>query len=110
MPLPYLRANIRWRNRGVKQMSWSSYLFNNINEKSNPVTSLARCTDEEIVEKISASTSSHTTKFNEDTFKPDTNFESFHHQVRIPISDRALLACFLIFDGPKAHCSSFDDD
>jgi len=24
---------------GVKQMSWVSYLFNNINERSNPVTS-----------------------------------------------------------------------
>ena len=30
-----------WRNRRVKQMSWASYLFNGINEKDNPVTSLA---------------------------------------------------------------------
>ena len=27
-----------WRNRGVKQMSWASYLFNGINEKDLPVT------------------------------------------------------------------------
>ena len=32
----------------------------------------------------------------EDTFKPDMIFESFHHQARIPISDRALLAGFLM--------------
>ena len=33
---------------------------------------------------------------NEDTFKPDVVIESFHHQARVPISDRALLACFLM--------------
>ena len=33
---------------------------------------------------------------NEDTFKPDTVFDSFHHQAKIPISGRALLAEFLI--------------
>jgi len=59
------------------------------------VTSLAPCTDEEIAERISASTSSYTTKSNEDTFKPDTVFESFHYQARILISDWALLAGFL---------------
>ena len=67
-----------------------------INEKSSPVTSLAPCTDEEIAERINASTSSYTTESNEDTFKRDMIFESFHHQVRIPISDRALLAGFLM--------------
>jgi len=72
---------------GVKQMSWASYLFNGINEKSSPVTSLAPCTDEEITERINASTSSYTTKANENTFKPDTVFESFHHQAQISISD-----------------------
>ena len=77
-------------------MSWASYLFNDINEKSNPVTSLAPCTDEEIVERISASTSSYTTESNEDTFKLDTVFESFHYKARIPISDRALLVGFLM--------------
>jgi len=29
-----------WRNRAVKKMSWASYLINDINEKSSPVTSL----------------------------------------------------------------------
>ena len=48
------------------------------------------------VERINASTSSYTTESNEDTFKPDTVFESFHHQARILISDRALLVGFLI--------------
>ena len=77
-------------------MSWASYLFNGINEKDSPVTSLAPCTDEEIAERISASTSSYITESNEDTFKPDTVFESFHHQAQVPISDRALLAGFLM--------------
>jgi len=43
---------------GVKQMFWASYQFNDINNKSNPVTSLAPYTDEEIVERISDSRSS----------------------------------------------------
>ena len=77
-------------------MSWASNLFNGISEKDSPVPSLAHCTDEEIAERINASASSYTTESNEDTFKPDTIFESFHHQARVPISDRALLAGFLI--------------
>jgi len=32
---------------------------------------------------------------NEDTFRSDAVFESFHHQAKILISDRALLAGFL---------------
>jgi len=85
-----------WRNISVKQMSWASYLFNDINDKSNPVTHLDPSTDEEIAERISASISLYTTESNEYTFKPNTVFESFHHQVRIPISDWALLAGFLM--------------
>ena len=84
------------RNRSVKQMSWASYLFHDINKKSIPVTTLASCIDEEIVKRISASTSSYTIESNEDTFKPDTVFESFHHQARILISDRALLTVFFM--------------
>ena len=60
------------------------------------MTSLAPCIDEKITDRISASTSSYTTESNKDTFKSDTVFESFHHQSRIPISDRALLAGFLM--------------
>jgi len=60
------------------------------------VTSLVPCTDEEIAERINVSASSYTTESNEDTFRPDTVFESFHHQARVPISDRALLAGFLM--------------
>ena len=39
---------------------------------------------------------SYVTESSEDTFKPDTVFDSFHHQAKIPISDRALLAGFLM--------------
>ena len=78
----------------MKQMSWASYLFNGITEKDHSVTILAPSFDEEIAERIDASVSSYTTESNEDTFKPDTVFESFHHQAGVPISDRALLAGF----------------
>jgi len=39
---------------------------------------------------------SYTTESNQDTFKPDTDFDSFHHQAKISISDRALLMGFLM--------------
>ena len=77
-----------WRNMGVKQMSWASYLFNGVNEKDNPVTSLAPCTDEKNAKRINTSTSSYTTELNEDTFKPNTIFESFHHQAWVPMTGR----------------------
>ena len=64
--------------------------------KTDPMTRLAPSTDQEIIERISASTNSHTTEYKEDTFKPDTIFESFHHQAKVSISDRALLAGFLM--------------
>jgi len=85
-----------WRNKGVKQISCASYLFNDINDKYNPVIRLVPSTDEEIAERISASTSSYTTESNEDTFKLDTVFKSFHHQAKIPRSDRALMVGFLM--------------
>ena len=68
------------------------YLFNDLNDEDVPMTCLAPSTDEEIAKRISASNSSYTTESNEDTFKLDTVFENFHHQVKIPISDQALLA------------------
>ena len=40
--------------------------------------------------------SSYTTESVKDTFRPGTVFESFHHQVKTPISNRALLAGFLM--------------
>jgi len=62
--------------------------------KTDPMTPPS--TDEEIIERISASTGSYTTESNEDTFKLDTIFESFHHQAKVLMSDRALLAGFLM--------------
>jgi len=94
--LPHLRPDILLEEQGVKQISWASYLFNGITEMDSPVTSLAPCTDKKIAERIDASASSYTTESNEHTFRPNTVFESFHHQARVPISDRALLAGFLI--------------
>ena len=74
-------------------MSWANYLFPGMN-KTDLMTRLTPSTDEEIFEKISASTSSYATESNEFSFKPDTVFESFHHQAKVPMSDRALLAGF----------------
>jgi len=48
---------------------------------------LAPSTNEEIFERISASTSSYTTESNEGTFKPNMIFESFHHQAKVLMSD-----------------------
>jgi len=76
-------------------MSWVTYLFPKVN-KANLMSQIAPDTDEEIFERISASTSSYTTESNEDTFKPDTVFKSFHHQAKVLMSDRALLAVFLM--------------
>jgi len=60
------------------------------------MTQLALSIDEEIIERISASTSSYITESNDDIFKPNTVFKSFHHQAKVPMSDRALLAGFLM--------------
>ena len=86
----------KWRSRGIKRMRWVSYLFYGLNDKTGPVTCLAPSTDEEIEERISTTTRAYTTESNEDTFKPDVVFESFHHQARVPIFDRALLVGFLM--------------
>ena len=75
-----------WRSEGVKQMLWANYLFPGVN-KTDLMTRLAPSTDEEITERISTSTSSYTIESNEDTFKLDTSFESFHHQAKVPMSD-----------------------
>ena len=64
--------------------------------KINPMIQLATSTDEEITERISASTSSYTIKSNEYTFNLDMVLESFHHQAKVPMSNRALLVGFLM--------------
>ena len=71
-------------------------LFNGLGDKGNQLTHLAQSTDAEIEERINASTSSYTTESVEDTFRLGTVFESFHHQAKTPISNRALLAGFLM--------------
>ena len=49
-----------------------------------------------IAERISESTISYKMVWNEDTFKLHTIFHSFHHQVKIHISDRVILAGILM--------------
>ena len=60
-----------WRSGGIKQIAWVSCLFNGLSDKNGLVAHLAPSTDEEIEERISASTNSYTTESNEDTFKPE---------------------------------------
>ena len=80
MPLSHLRPNILLKEQGCQAVVLSELSIQWHNEKDNPVTSLAPCTDEEITERINTSSSSYTTESNEGTFRPDTVFESFHHQ------------------------------
>jgi len=76
-------------------MLLANYLFSGVN-RTDPMTRLAPSTDEEITERTSVSTSSYITESNEDTFKLDTLFESFHHQAKVPMFDWPLLAGFLM--------------
>ena len=76
-------------------MLWINYLFPRVN-KTDLMTRLAPSADEEIIERISASTSSYIIRSNEDTFEPDTIFKSFHHQAKVSMSNQALLAGFLM--------------
>ena len=86
-----------WRSGGVKQLSWADYLFNNVSNKDLPVIRLAPSSGGEVEDRIDAASDKfYTTESNEDGFDPDLVFESFHHQARTPISDRALLAGFLM--------------
>jgi len=77
-------------------VSRANYVLCGLGEKLSLVSRLATSIDTEITERISESVTSYTTESNEDTFKPDTIFDSFHHQARIAISNRALLAGFLM--------------
>ena len=77
-------------------MAWANYLFEGLGDKIGQMSHLALSTDMEIEERINASTSSYISISYEDMFKPDIIFESFHHQARIPILDRALLEGFLM--------------
>ena len=61
MPFPHLAEVTGLRSGGVKQMAWADYLFHDLGDKADRLTCLAPSTDEEIKEKISASTSSYTT-------------------------------------------------
>ena len=65
-------------------------------KKSGLVTQLEASTDAEIAERISKSVASYTTESNEDTFKLDIIFDSLHYKEKTLISDRALLAGFLM--------------
>jgi len=85
-----------WRSGGVKQMSWANYLFGGLEKILSSVSRLTTSTYSEIAERVSESMTSYITESNEDTFKTDTIFNSFHYQAKIPISDRALLAGFLM--------------
>ena len=60
------------------------------------VSRLGIYTDEELANRIADSVDFYTTNSDEDIFKAGTIFESFHYQAQIPISDKALLAGFLM--------------
>ena len=90
----------------VKQMACADYLYNSLGDKANQLTRLTPSTDAEIKERISASTSSCTTELVEDTFRLSIVFESFHHQAKISISNKALLAGFLMLSLKRCTMST----
>jgi len=69
----------RLKAGGVKQMLWANNLFQGLGEKSSLITRLAAITNAEIIKRISESVTSCTIEMNEDAFKHDTIFDSFHH-------------------------------
>jgi len=77
-------------------MAWADYIFHGLGDKVDQLTRLTLSTDAEIKERINASTSSYTTESVEDTLRSGTVFESFYHQAKTPIFNRALLARFLM--------------
>ena len=95
------------RSGRVRQISWVSYLFKGLKDKADQLSRLAPITVAEIKERISVSTTLYTTKYNEDTFKPGTIFESFHYQAKTHISNRALLAGFLSCGWSGVSCLYF---
>jgi len=75
-----------WRNQvnGLGELS-----FPGSSDKIDPVSHFAPSTDVEIEERINGAISSYTTESNKDIFKADMVFESFLHQTKILISDKA---------------------
>jgi len=105
MPFLHLHSVTGWRSGRVKQMSYANYLFCGVEEKSGLVSQLMASTDTEIIERISESVTSYTIESNENTIKHDTVFDSFHHPAKIPISNRALLAGFLMLWLKRCVCA-----
>ena len=64
-----------WRMRGVKQLSWASYLFNGVNQKDCPVTRLAPSSDEEIADRIKVSAGPTTNRA-----LPSSNYQSLQQE------------------------------
>ena len=84
------------RGRGIKQLSWAEYLFQNLSDKNAAVSRREASTPETIQALINDATVHYVSEGIEDDFPAQTEFESFHHQAATPISDMALLAGFLM--------------
>ena len=95
MPLSHLCRD-HWVEIQRGQTNGLGELSNNLGDKAGRLSRLAPSMDAEIKERIDTSTSLYTIESNENTFRPGTVFESFHHQAKAPISNRALLAGFLM--------------
>jgi hypothetical protein len=84
------------RSSGVTHMRWATYLFPGLGDQRARVSRVLPCTEDELKERLSKTEAFYTTDSKEDVFKSGTIFESFHRQACTPISDRALLAGFLM--------------
>ena len=88
MSLSYLRSNDGAEGRRSQANIMGQLSLSGLREKLGSVTLLAASTDTEIEKRISESAISYITESNEDTFRPDTVFDSVHHQAKALISER----------------------
>jgi hypothetical protein len=67
-----------------------------VEDKTVLVSRCGACTDEELAERVAETMEFYITDSDEDVFKAGIVFESFHRQAQTPISDKALVADFLM--------------
>ena len=84
------------RGGGIMHTTWADYLFQNLNRKDVAVSRVAVISRKDAKARITASSATYKTEHAEDDFEAGAEFESFHYQATVPISDTALLAGFFM--------------
>nr|ABD63154.1 hypothetical protein 20.t00006 [Asparagus officinalis] len=81
---------------GIMHTTWADYLFQNLNRKDVAVSRVAVVSLKDAKARIKAPGATYKTEHAEDDFEASVEFESFHYQATVPISDTALLAGFFM--------------